>query len=147
MAKILSQQIKPAEFCRNIWHVTPEAGVTPEDLGESKTWVNIAKQLSVSDRIEAVAVDGSWFAELFVRAVVGVDVKIVPLRVVQFEKAPKALAQPTPLQKDEDEYEIKFAGAAKWRGTRKSDGAVMIEGLVSREAVKTWLAENVTELV
>jgi len=143
MAKILSQQIKLAEFCRNIWHVTPEAGVTPEDLGESKTWVNIAKQLKAGDRIEAVAADGSWLAELFVRSAVGVDVKLFTLRVVHFD----GVAAKAPAQKDDEEFEIKFAGAAKWRGIRRSDGAVLVEGLASREAVKAWLDKNVTELV
>lgn len=140
--QILSSNLKLAEFGRNVWLVTPEAGVTPEELAKPEAWVHVSKNLKAGDRIEVVAADGTWFAELFVRSAVGVGVKLFTLRVVHFD----GVAAKAPAQKDDEEFEIKFAGAAKWRGIRKSDGAVMVEGMASREAVKTWLVENV-ELV
>lgn len=139
--QILSSNFKQAEFHRNVWSVTPEQGTTPEELAKSEAWVHVSKNLKAGDRIEAVAVDGSWFAEFFVRSVEGVNVKVFPLRVVHFDAK-------APAQKDEEsEFTIKWAGASKWRGLRKSDGAVLIEGLASKEDVKAWLDKNVTELV
>lgn len=132
---ILASNFKQAEFCRNLWLITPEQDTTPEDLGRPEAWVHVSKSLKAGDRIEAVAADGTWFAEFLVRSVAGVQVKVSMLRVLRFDdtKAPV---------KEENDFDVKFAGAAKWRAIRKSDGAIMVEGLASRDEVKVWLAKN-----
>jgi len=61
--------LKPAETVRNVWHVTATAGTKPEDLTEPQYWAHVARLLRLGDRIEVLAADASWYAELRVMEV------------------------------------------------------------------------------
>jgi len=135
--KILQYAFKAAEFTRTIWQATPEVGATLADMLQPEYWAHVAKSIRPGDRIEVLAADGSWFAELFVRSSGLNEVRATVLREVQFDKAvPVALPQ--------TEYEVKFAGAAKWRVIRRSDNASMVDGLQTRGDAEAWVAHRET---
>lgn len=61
--------LKPAETVRNVWHVTALAGTKPEDVLDPGYWAHVARLLRMGDRIEVLAADSSWYAELRVMEV------------------------------------------------------------------------------
>lgn len=136
--KILQKDLQPAEFSRIVWAVRPEHGVTLEDLLKPEAWAHVAKSLKPGARIEVFPPDGSFYAELLVRSADANSADVFPLFRVDFSEA----AEDAPASQ---EYELKFAGAAKWRVLRKIDGAVMVEGLTKPEA-EAWLTKRVEAL-
>lgn len=160
--KILSPQLRVAEFTRTVYAATPDHGTSVEDLCSPETWAHVAKQFRAGDRIEVVPVSGGWFAELYVRKVDEHGVHVTVLRqhnltddtvVGKPSTAKSTAAKPTPPGKEADDtfksdlYDVKFGGADKWRVLRKSDKAVMAKHLNSREEGEAWVKENETALV
>lgn len=129
--RVLQNQLQLAEHARLEYRVSPEEGVTIEDLLRAETWAHVTKSLKAGTLIDAVANDGSWYARLFVRSVKDLDVSIALLERHDFD----AVAAPA-----EDEFTFKWAGpSAKFRIIRNSDKAVMAEGLESKGACAEWL--------
>lgn len=133
--KLIPNQLKQAEFARNILYAKPEANVTFEEVQKPEFWAHVAKPVKAGDRIEVVAADGSWFAELYVRSSAAQSLNVAVMRYCDFSKKSE-VEEPA---KTEPEYEVKFAGRAKWRVMRKSDNAVMIEGLDTKEQAEEWI--------
>lgn len=131
MAKILAPQFKEAEFSRRVWCAAPERGLGVDDLLQPSYWAHVAKTVRPGDRIEAVAHDGSWFAEFYVISAGANEVRVVSLRVASLT------AQSVTV-----EYEVKFRGRAKWSVLRMTDKAVMVDGLDDEKAANDWLAQH-----
>ena len=137
--RILESQLVLAEFARNEWHVTPEAGVTVEDMLKPEYWSHVTKKLQPGTLIQATAHDGSWHARFFVRSVKDLVVSIALLQKHEFG-SDEAL--------DEDQYEFKWAGpTAKFRIIRHVDKAVMVEGMESKDECAAWLKNPVAKAV
>lgn len=132
--KLLQNQFKQAEYCRVVYYVTPEHNTSLEEMLTPEYWAHVSKSLKPNDRVEVVAADGSWFAELYVRAAGANSATVVLLRKVEFSAVQKP---------DASGYKAYFAGKAKWRVIRESDKAVMIENLATEEAAKDWIANPV----
>lgn len=66
--KLMPGRCKPAEYGRNFWFVTVEAGTTREDLKRPEYWSLVSKSFRVGDRIEVQSDDGGFFAEYLVRS-------------------------------------------------------------------------------
>lgn len=135
--KILQSQLKQAEFVRKSYAATPEFGTTLDDVIDPKYWVHVAKQIEIGSRIEVKPDGADWLAELYV---LKVDVHGVHLALLN--KYELTTANKAPAVANDDEYEINFGGAAKWRVIRKSDREVMVKGLASKGECETWLAEQ-----
>lgn len=135
--KLLDNQMRQAEFDRNIYSLRPEHGTTLADVCTQEFWVHVAKRLKAGDRIEVMPVDGSWFAELYVRSANDKEVSVFVLRHVDF------MAGEAPVESDL--YEVKFAGRAKWRVLRRSDKEIMIDGL-EKAAADDWVTQNTQKL-
>ena len=127
-------QIQDAPVARNIHVVCPPQGTLIEDMLKSEYWAHVARQLHISDRIEAVPEDGAFFAEFYV-ADVGVNrASVVLLRMVNLhgEELP-VLAT---------DYCIKWKGQnLKHTIIRISDQANVKEGFASKPDAETWLRE------
>lgn len=134
MAKIIAPQFKEAEYIRRVWCASPEQGVTVEDMLVPSFWAHVAKQLRAGDRIEVVAKDGAWFAELFVRSASDNGAKVAVLRAVKLTEEVLAV--------ESEDYEIKYRGNAKWSVVRKSDKAVLADGQETKEQAAEWLADH-----
>lgn len=61
--------LKLAESVRNVYQITAPEGTTPDDLVDPKFWVHVARLLRAGDRVEVLAADVSWYAELRVMEV------------------------------------------------------------------------------
>lgn len=61
--------LKVAETVRNLYQVTATAGTDPDHLLEPKYWTHVGRLLRMGDRIEVLAADASWYAELRVMEV------------------------------------------------------------------------------
>lgn len=132
--KLLQNRIKPAEFIRTVWGAQPEPGTTLDEMLSPEYWAHVAKSLKVGDRIDVTAADGSWFAELFVRAVRPNDVRVAVLREVRFGVDTKTPVPPN--------YEIKHRGGAGWSVIRHPDKSIMFEGGATKEEANKWVAEH-----
>lgn len=135
--KILQSQLKQAEFVRTAYAATPEHGASVDDILAPEFWAHVAKQFKAGDRIEVKPDGADWLAELYV---LKVDVHGVHLALLN--KYELSAVNKAPAVANDDEYEINFGGAAKWRVIRKSDREVMVKGLASKAECETWLAEQ-----
>lgn len=132
--KILQRQIQQAEFARTVWVVKPEPGVTLEQLLQPESWAHVAKSLKPGDLIDVLSADNEWYAELFVRASTDNETKLAVLKHYVFSES-----KPTV----DGEVEVKHRGEAKkWSVLRKSDKAVLVEGLETRGAAEDWVKAN-----
>lgn len=137
------KQLHPQRFVfakhqRNIWDAQPEADVTVEDLKNPGYWAHIAKDLRQGDRIEVLADDGSYFAELLVQDVGAGYAKVFLLRSIDLVSVEPGSENPAT-----SEFEVKWSGRhTKFRVIRKSDGKVLQENLVDKSAGNTWIANH-----
>lgn len=133
---VLGNRFKAAEFVRNVWHVTPVAGDTPETLLDPKWWVHVQRQLKVGDKIEVLAETREWYAECLV-----LDTGIWGAKV-SFTVQPVALVNEARVEAPED-YEVKWAGPhAKHRVIRKSDNVVLKDGCATKEEAASWIKSH-----
>lgn len=138
---ITQNNVRQAEFQRNIFVATPEPGTKVCELLKSEYWVHVAKTLHISDRIEVMPEDGEYFAELIVTDVTQHRVTLVLLRLVPLEvDAPAA-----PVVR---EYEVTYRGPIAQHSVRKiSDKSILKEGLGSKAEAVKWLQEYEAGLV
>lgn len=130
--RVLASEMLIAEAARQTFCVTAAEGTTLEDLLKPQAWSHVAKSLHRGCRLDVTAADGSWYAELLVRGLSGLDIHIGVLRETVFDK-PKA--------KDLGDYEIKYINPQiRYRVIRVVDKAIMAEGLISKEAAEAWVA-------
>ena len=135
--KILQSQLKQAEFVRTAYAATPEHGASVDDILVPEFWAHVAKQFKPGDRIEVKPDGADWLAELYV-----LKTDVHGLHVALLNKYDLVPANTAPVVANDDEYEINFGGAAKWRVIRKSDREVMVKGLGSKAECESWLAEQ-----
>lgn len=122
---------------RNIWHAKIPAGTKKSDIFDPAFFSNIAAQISVGDRIECVAEDGSFFLELYVICVAErTDTKnpnwanVVEMRYVDLvREEDKGLRLP-------EGFKAKFRGGAKWCIIRKGATEAEDQNIIERQATK-----------
>jgi hypothetical protein len=124
--------LRDADYRRSLYQVVLEPGPTYDDLLKPAFWAHVSGKLKVRDRIEVHAHDGSWYAELIVCSSSRTATTVAPLRKVDLTAVADAAA-------NTDGVEIKHRGFAKWSAIRKSDKAVLVEGLDTKEEVAAWL--------
>lgn len=135
--KILQSQLKQAEFVRTVHAATPEHGASIDDVLVPEFWAHVAKQFKPGDRIEVKPDGADWLAELYV-----LKIDVHGVHVALLNKYELSASSNAPAVANDDEYEINFGGAAKWRVIRKSDREVMVKGLASKVECESWLAEQ-----
>lgn len=125
-----------AEYVRNIWAVTPEAGTKVEDMLDPAFWSHVAASLKPWDKIEVRAEDGTFYAELLVLQSARNWAKVRLLSRVELKDA-------MPEGREVDGHIIKWAGPhAKWRVIRSTDNAVIHEKAESEAAANKWLTDH-----
>lgn len=130
-------KFKQAEYVRNVWAVTPEDGVTLDQVLEPSFWAHVAANLKPWDKIEVRAEDGTYYAELIVLQAARSWAKVRMIHQVELDEAPAE-------NNDVPGYHVKFAGRAKWRVIRKVDNEVIHQGAACEQEAKDWLTEHLS---
>ena len=136
--KLIPTLLRQAEFSRSIYAMTPEYGVTVEDLLTPEYWVNVGAMLRPLDRIEVTAEDKSYYVEILVLSAEKNDVRVKCLRSVDLTDPQMNNAKEAP------GYEIKWSGnTEKHRITRLSDGTILNKGFQTKAEADQWLSDYI----
>jgi len=137
--KIISPQFSLAEQKRLVWHAQPAEGVTIKDMLNPIYWTHVASNLIKGARIEAVAEDGTWFAEFYVKSANKIEAHVTLMREVALSKAVAKL-------KIEPKFKVNHVGGGKWRVLRTEDNAELQTGFKSKETAQSWLDNHLKEI-
>lgn len=131
---LTANRLKQAEFTRTIYTATVERGHSKTDLLDPKYWAHIAIKLKRGDRIEVMAEDGSYFAELMV---IACERTWAQVHILHWHDLNATTVQMTPeIQQD---YLIDFKGPERWCVIRRADNAILQSKLNTEGEAKTWL--------
>lgn len=137
--KLIVPRFKNAEFERVIYQACPENGVTFEDVCQPEFWSHVAEKLKPMDRIEVLAEDGSYFAELLVVDAGRLFAKVAVLRFVELA----SLDVPEDLASTLAEFKVEFKGPTlKHCVIRQSDKQVVQEGIQRKADAEAWIREH-----
>jgi hypothetical protein len=114
-----------ALFARQVVVVNPPEGTPFEELLRPDYWSNVAFTITPGAHIEVVPDDSTYWAELLVRDVSPLSVRVAVLRHVKFDEL-------EPLGQASD-YATKFIPSLRWTVTRLSDNHRVAENLQTRE--------------
>jgi hypothetical protein len=129
--KILQSQFVLATSARMVYALTLSEGQTYEELFKPETWAHVARHIQPGFKVEVMPEDGSFYAELLVRAASNLEVTVAELFRVNFGEIE---------ERDEEQHEIKWAGPkARYRVSRKADKAVIKDGFETAELAAEWL--------
>lgn len=129
---LIQPQFSPAETRRNIWHALIGHNIKKSDIFQPEFWANVAGQLTVGDRVECYAEDGTYFMEVIVIDIAQrTDTKapnwanVVELRYHDLVRAEdKGLKLP-------EGFVAKWRGGAKWSvlrlGATQGEDQIIIE--------------------
>lgn len=136
--KLTQDRFKLAESVRMTHVITPHHGTTVDQLLDPAYWTHVSAKMHAGDHIEAVAEDGSWFAELFVVRAERNWAKVALLRKVDLV-ATSVEVNPA----DFEEFYVKWSGpVSKFRVHRKKDKEVLRDGFESADTANAWLTEH-----
>lgn len=133
--KLYERNLKLSESARNVWRVTPEDGVTLDDIIKEDFWGFVAKRFTRGDIIEVLSESGEWFTELLVRSCDRVSARVAVLRHVDLAAKPENIGA----AEQNSEYTVSHKGASGWTVRRNSDNEVLAKKLGTREDAQKWL--------
>ena len=135
--KLTPDRFKAAEFIRVVYAVTPAAHTELDHILKPEYWAHVASHLAPLSRIEVVAEDNSWFAELIV---VSNGFNWAKVRLLRY--IPLVDGFPGEKVHEEEEFDITYAGVkARFRVVRKSDRATLKEGFASKQDAVKWVQD------
>jgi hypothetical protein len=147
-AERIVQQIQPnrirnGDFVRTVYTATAMEGNESDDLLRPDYWAHYAANFKPWDRIEVVANDGTWWAELVVLESGRNWTKMHMMRKISLTTADVAQSQAAkPI-----EYVVLHRGPhCKWSVRRASDNQVVFENGETRDAAETWLKNHMVSL-
>jgi hypothetical protein len=134
--KLTPDRFKAAEFVRVVYAVTPAVNTDLDHILKPEYWSHVAANLSPLSRIEVVAEDNSWFAELIV---LSSGLNWAKVRLLRYIPLVDGFPEE---KKQEDDFEILYAGVkARFRVIRKSDRTTVKEGFPSQQEALKWVRE------
>lgn len=145
MTQLAPSNFKQAEFMRNVWCAVPEKDTPFDALLDPQYWAHVSALIKRGDRIEILAIDSSYFAELLVLDAGRLFAKVKVLRHILLEQVVTAEQVETQSPIPEG-YDVKWADRAKWRVTRKVDKATLHDGCETRADALVWLDEHLRKL-
>lgn len=124
------------EFARQSHHVVPEDGTAFEDILTDSYWSLVGYKFKPGDIIEVHAEDGSYFAELYVRAAGRNWAKVALLRKIDLE--PVAISHGSP------EFEAAWKGPhRKFSVVRLSDNQIIKDSFETREQAVEYIKSHI----
>lgn len=137
--QIQPNRIRNGEFIRVIYAATAFDGTLPEDLLKVDYWAHYSANFKPWDRVEVVANDGTWWAELVVLESGRNWTKMHLMRKINLTTTDVAQSGVPQLI----EYQVKHRGPhSKWSVLRLSDGQVVHEGEEQKGGAETWLKNH-----
>lgn len=126
-----------ATFKRSVNYVTPENGTTLEEVLAPEYWVHVARQMRAGSKIEVLAQDGSYYAELLVLSTENLSAKVDLLFSKVYEKTSVA-------DIESDGHIIRFAGAVKLhqvlrKGKSGDETVVLQEGFRTKKEAQAYI--------
>lgn len=142
---------KDAEYLRRVHAIDVPLNFDPKHLTAPETWAHLGAEFKVWDRIEARAVDGTWFAELLVTATARTWAKTAVLNFTSLTSADVSLSeairaemasqpQPTPAA-PAPAMKVMHRGPRAWSVVRESDKAVLAEDLQTKQEAEQRMAD------
>lgn len=133
---IRESRINYIEFARQSHHVVPEDGTAFEDVLKDAYWSLVGYKFKPGDLVEVHAEDGSYFAELYVRAAGRNWAKMALLRKIDLEPVAVAIGSP--------EFEATWKGPhRKFSVVRLSDNQIIKDGYETREQAIEYIKSHV----
>lgn len=135
MAHLLPSHLHDAEYARQSFMARPAAGTPPVALLDPAWWAHVAARFTPGDRIEVLALDGSYDLEL---RVIGIGHNWLRVRVLRsWPEAALDVGAMSPDAVRPAEAFIEWGGPAhKWRTVRSRDKSVIAHGFETREAAE-----------
>lgn len=128
-------RVKLAEYARQRHHVVPEEGTKFEDILKEEYWAAVAYMFKPCDIIEVHAEEGSYYAELYVRASGRNWAKVAVLN--------KTALEPIEAQVTRPEFEVLWKGPARrFSAIRVSDGEILKDGFETREQAVDYIKDH-----
>lgn len=146
--KIMPGRVRSQESVRRWWCVTVEPNVTREDMSRPEFWTLVSRTFRHGDRIEVHCDDGSFFAELLVKAsdpLWGANVK--ELRFVDLNETSEDLSGMTDAQRRQ--YYVKFNGIHLMHCVERKVGDKverLAEKMKTKGEAETWLSNYLKQL-
>jgi hypothetical protein len=150
---LTQNRLTQADFARVIFAVTPEYGTKIEDVLKPEYWAHVASKLKPRCRIEVLAEDNSYFAELLVITCGKTFASVTVLRYIDLSgKVPKPeTASDKTEGLDEfntaDHYVDYVTGQSRGRVIQRSSKNVVKEGFASKKDAAVWMRAHEAELV
>lgn len=142
--KLIIPRFKDAAYERSIWQASIEAGVSFEEVQNPTFWAHVASKLKQNDRIEVVAEDGAYFAELLVLDCDRLWAKTAVLRFVELSAPDVAAELLSPLAAG---YKVEYKGPTlKHVVIRLSDNQIVQQEIARKGDAQAWVAEHVKAL-
>lgn len=127
------QRMELAEYLRQDWVATAEAGTLIDDVIDPGYWSHMASKMKLYDRIEVRMDTGDWLLELLVLDVGRNWARVVILHQHDLQPADGESFVP-------DRFTPKFRGPVlKWSVIRAADSHVLIDKLETKQAAVEWI--------
>lgn len=142
MKKLAAARFALANGNREVWQARVEPGTTLDEMLEPSFWAHVAGKIDVrgfGSKIEVIAEDGSFYAELLVTYSTMREIRAVKLHWVDLERT-------DPLSMPDAPYIAEHKGFGKWRVLRTSDRTVARDGFNSKEDAQRWIDSHVKAL-
>lgn len=133
-----AQKLPIANFKQSVqatrrWSVSTVDGAPFDDLLRPGYWTHVAAKLTPGDIIEVHAVDGSYYAELYVRSTSKLEALVAVLAKYEFTTAESIVAPG---------YATKWRGPARrWGVVRIDDGSVVRDGFQTEDLAAGFLLD------
>jgi hypothetical protein len=124
-----------AEVARRLLRVVPLVGVTLEQMKQPEYWAHVARSLQPNDKLEVLAEDGTWYAELLVRDATMTGARVVVLMYKDLDDGGAPALERADL-------DVTHHPSLKWTVIRKKDKKRLAENLPDRQAAQQWIANN-----
>jgi replicative DNA helicase len=146
-------RLTQAEFARVIFAVTPEYGTKIEDVLKPEYWAHVASKLKPRCRIEVLAEDNSYFAELLVVTCGKTFASVTVLRHIDLTgKVAKPQTAPDNTEglgefSTADHYVDYVQGQSKGRVIQRATKIVVKDGFASKKEAAKWMRDHEAELI
>lgn len=141
--KLAPLRLQLAEYARQLWTVTLEAGTDPAVLDQPAFWSLVAARFSPYDKIEVRADDGSYYAEYIILGCDRTWAKLQMLFKAQEPSTDVVTIAAAMQQAPAPDYLVKWRGPLKkWSVIRVADQMMVCEGQQTRIMAENWLANH-----
>lgn len=134
--RLAPNRLQLAEYKRNLHRIMVDVDIIFEDILQPEFWTHAVKGLRQYDRIEVVSVDGRFFGEVLVVAILSAGAIVKQINYVEFVKA----EAPAVKKEEVKPYTIQYKGNInKHSIIRTADKVVIKDGFDTKAQAQEWL--------